>query len=115
MVVAQFPIKPATELPASAAYPQLARALWQWLAVGALLLLALPAARGDSAWFGPVSFWLLGAPLASLLTLYRQVLAAAWRGVLVPAPRRRRSRGASQQARRMARVPALPGIRRHAA
>lgn len=87
--------------PTSAPYPPLARALWQCLALGVLLLLALPAARGYSLWFGPGVFWLLAAPLASLLMFYRHAVAAAWRGILVPVPRRRRPRGATRQARRL--------------
>jgi len=80
--------------------PVLARSLWQWLAVGALLVLCLPAARGESAWIGPWPFWLVGAPLVSLLVLYRQAVVAAWRSVLVPTPRRRRPRHGGPQARR---------------
>lgn len=80
--------------------PVLARALWQWLVVGVLALLLVPAARGNSAWFGPMSYWLVLAPLASLLVLYRHTLVAAWRGILVPAPRRHQPRHRGSQARR---------------
>ena len=78
------------------ARPELERTLWQWLAVAALLVVAFPAARGHSLWFGPAAFWLLGAPIASLSMFYRHELAAAWRGILLgafvasAAPRRRR-------------------------
>ncbi len=78
----------------------LVRALWQWLAVGALALLFIPALRGDSDWFGPMPYWLVLAPVASLLVLYRHTLAAVWRGILVPAPHRRRPRHRGLQARR---------------
>ena len=80
--------------------PVLVRALWQWLAVGALALLFIPAARGDSAWFGPMPYWLVLAPVASLLVLHRHTLAAVWHGILVPAPHRRRPRHRDWQARR---------------
>jgi hypothetical protein len=86
--------------PAYAAYPQLARLLWQWLAVGVLLLLVFPVARGQSHWFGPGAFWLLGAPLTSLLVFYRHAVATAWRGILVPAPGRRLPRGQGRRLRR---------------
>lgn len=59
--------------------PRLARSLWQWLCLGVLLTLCLPAARGDSA-VGPLPFWLLAAPLLGLLVAYRQSLREAWRG-----------------------------------
>ena len=70
----------------------LARLLWQWLAVGLLLTLLFPAARGSSALLGPLAFWLLGVPLTSLLVFHRHALAAAWLGVLVSTPGRRRAR-----------------------
>ena len=89
MFVANFAASSCTRPPTNAPHPRLARALWQWLALGVLLLLVFPAARGPSLWFGPGAFWLLGAPLASLLMLYRHALAAVWRGILAPAPRRR--------------------------
>ncbi len=70
----------------------IARLLWQWLAVGVLLTLLFPAARGSSALLGPMSFWLLGVPLTSLVVFHRHALAAAWLGVLVSTPGRRRAR-----------------------
>jgi len=82
-------------LPAIPAVPAwLARCLWQCLLLGALLALVLP--DGSPA----LSRWLLAAPAASLLMLYRHALWAAWRGILVPAPRRRRPRPGATQARR---------------
>jgi len=99
----------------SARHPHLARALWQWLALGGLLLLALPAARGHSLWFGPGLFWLLAAPLASLSMFYRHAVAAGWRGVRVPEPRRRRPRSAARQARRLGFGPQVARIRQRAA
>jgi len=68
------------------------RILWQWLCVGLLLTVLFPAARGNSELIGPLYFWLLGAPLASLLVFHRHALAAAWLGVLVSTPGRRRAR-----------------------
>ncbi|MBB5014784.1 hypothetical protein [Rehaibacterium terrae] len=74
--------------------PRLARALWQWLALGALLLVLFPAARGYSAAVGWLPFWLLVAPGVSLCVLYRHRLrdrlAAARSRFLVPGSRRRR-------------------------
>ena len=69
-------------------HPVLARLLWQWLALG-LMAIAVPAlfrAQVPAA----LAFWLLAAPAAALLTLYRQVLATAWRARLVRATPRRR-------------------------
>lgn len=86
--------------------PVLVRALWQWLVTGALALLFIPALRGDSAWFGPVPYWLVLAPAVSLLVLHRHTLAAVWHGILVPAPHRRRPRYRSWQARRSGRAEA---------
>ena len=70
--------------------PILARTLWQWLALGAVAMLLVPAARGPVHLLGNLPFWLLLAPGTGLLVLYRHALASAWRRVLVPAPRRRR-------------------------
>ena len=77
-----------------------ARLLLQWLAVGVLLTLLFPAARGSSALVGPMPFWLLGVPLTSLLVFHRHALAAAWLGVLVSTPGRRRARRVSLPAPR---------------
>ena len=52
-----------------------ARLLLQWLAVGVLLTLLFPAARASSELIGPLNFWLLGAPLASLAVFHRHALA----------------------------------------
>lgn len=38
---------------------------------GAALVLAVPAARGSSAWLGAWPLWLLGMPLASWWALHR--------------------------------------------
>lgn len=80
-------------------HPHLARLLWQWLALGLLVLAAFPEAR-SSVWLGSGLFWWLGAPLSALASFHRHALAAAWRGFLVPASGRRRLRGQQAQARR---------------
>lgn len=91
-----FPVQTADTRPGSTdqgpSHRVVARLLWQWLAVGLLLTLLFPAARGSSALLGPMSFWLLGVPLTSLLVFHRHALAAAWLGVLVSTPGRRRAR-----------------------
>jgi hypothetical protein len=72
----------------------LARTLWQWLVLGALAVALVPAARGHSVLLGFLPFWLLLAPIAALIALYRNALTAAWRARLVLAtPRRRRRNG----------------------
>ncbi len=82
--------------------PRLARTLWQWLALGFIAMLVVPAARGPVYLLGNMPFWLLIAPALALVTLYRHALVAAWRAVLVRAPRRRRRSGTGQARRRHA-------------
>ncbi len=56
-------------------FPVLSRLLWQALALGALVslaLLALPLAPGGASAFGFLPFWLPAAPAAALLTLHRR-------------------------------------------
>lgn len=91
--------------------PVLARLLWQGLVLG-LVTIAVPAMFNSPA-SATLSFWLLAAPVAALLTLYRQVLATAWRARLVRAtPRRRRSVVRSLSApRRRLRVQPRPAVR----
>lgn len=80
--------------PATAVDPRIARTLWQWLALGVVAMLLVPAARGPVYLLGNMPFWLVLAPGFALLTLYRHALAAAWRAHLVRAtPRRRRRTG----------------------
>ena len=83
-----------------ARHPRLGRLLWQWLALGLLMLVLLPVTRGQHAWLGSGLFWLLLAPISSLLAFHRHAIAAAWRGMLVPGPRRRLTRVPGRQARR---------------
>lgn len=82
--------------------PRLARTLWQWLALGLMAMLLVPAARGPVYLLGNMPFWLLIAPGLALVILYRHALAAACRAVLVRAPRRRRRSGTGQARRRHA-------------
>ena len=82
------------------AHPHLARLLWQWLALGLLVLAAFPEARGASTWLGSGLIWWFAAPLAALASFHRHALTAARRGFLVLAPGRRRLRGPREQARR---------------
>jgi hypothetical protein len=86
--------------PASSPDPRLSRTLWQWLTLGVLAMVVFPDARGYGLWLGWLPFWALIAPLSALLVLHRRFLTAAWRTILVRAPRRRRSRSAGSQARR---------------
>ena len=93
--------------------PRLARTLWQWLGLGALCVLLLPAARGDAHLVGWLPFWLVLAPASALAVLYRTALTAAWRARLVLATPRRRRRTGSVQAQhvRFGRPRGLPARR----
>ena len=51
--------------------PRLDLALRRIALGGALLVLALPAARGANAWLGAWPLWLVAMPLASLWALHR--------------------------------------------
>lgn len=79
--------------------PVLARLLWQWLALGLFAIAGLAMFRGQVP--GTLAFWLLAAPATALLTLYRQVLATAWRARLVRATPRRRPQQINQVHLRM--------------
>lgn len=65
--------------------PRLARALWQCLAVGVVVLLLVPPARGPVLLVGQLPLWLLLAPAVSLAVLYRDALTRRLR----PVPGRR--------------------------
>lgn len=65
--------------------------------IGTALVLAVPAARGDSTWLGALPLWLLGMPLASWWALHRFRLPR-WPQPAATSARRRRS--GSAQARR---------------
>ena len=88
-------------------FPVLSRLLWQALALGALVslaLLGLPLAPGGASAVGFLPFWLIAAPAAALLTLHRRFLATAWRAHLVRATPRRRQRFGGSQVRRSSRA-----------
>lgn len=76
--------------------------------VGGALVVALPAARGHSQWFGALPLWLLAMPLSSLWALHGFRLPKLRAGSpIATTPRRRRS----PQARRRTAArpaPALP-------
>lgn len=48
---------------------QLAAVLGGVVFLALVAISTLPAARGTSAWFGPMPLWLLGMPLASIAAL----------------------------------------------
>lgn len=81
--------------------PRLARTLWQWLALGALAVLAWPAARGQTAWLGWAPYWALIAPALALAVAYRRRLFARDVIVLPATARRRRVRASCGQAQRV--------------
>jgi len=90
----------ATHFLASTPDPRLERALRHCVAIGALLVLAVPAARGHSSWLGALPLWLLAMPLVSWWALHRFRLPRLRRAVNAPARRRRHG---AQAARRQAR------------
>lgn len=73
--------------------PRLELALRRIVLVGATLVLAVPAARGASAWLGALPLWLLGMPLASWWALHRFRLPR-WRRPAAAIGQRRRMRAA---------------------
>lgn len=77
--------------------PRLALALRRLALAGALLVLALPAARGTSQWLGAWPLWLVAMPLSSLWALHGFALPR-WQRRPADAGRPRRRRG--PQARR---------------
>jgi len=94
----------------SSSDPRLERTLRRCIAIGALLVLAVPAARGYSTWLGALPMWLLAMPLVSWWALHRFRLPRR------PQPRsepvRRRRRNTAQARRRPTR--AMPGLARAA-
>lgn len=94
--------------------PRLVRALARLAGLGLVLVLALPAARGHSAWLGWLPLWLLGMPLSALWALHRFPLPR-----LRPADPRmavpRRGRLARPQARRLRMCARPPAQDRRAA
>lgn len=72
-----------------------------WISLGLLTMLVLPATRGFNEWVGWLPFWLLLAPISSLLVLQRSRVVQWLRAKLArPALQRRRH---AAQARRPAR------------
>lgn len=51
--------------------PQLERSLRVVLALGVMLVLLLPMARGFNAWLGWMPMWLVGMPAVALWSLHR--------------------------------------------
>ena len=88
--VQQHPENPACDR-------RLERAMRRIVLIGAALVLAVPAARGESTWLGALPLWLLGMPLASWWALHRFRLPR-WPQPATTSARRRR--GGSAQARR---------------
>lgn len=88
--------------PAAPPDPRLTRILTQWLILGLLACIALPAARGYSQWIGWLWYWLLAAPAIALCVLHRARWLGAWRRNLHgnTAPSRRRRRADHAQAKR---------------
>jgi hypothetical protein len=83
--------------------PRLARTLWQWLALGALALLAWPAARGQTTWLGWGPYWAVVAPAIALAVAYRHRLFDRTRSDAAPSTaHRRRQRPTRGQAQRAA-------------
>jgi len=54
--------------------PLLTRLCWQWLALGVLLSVAIPSARGYSTAIGWLWYWLIAAPLLAQCTLHRHTV-----------------------------------------
>ncbi|RDZ27379.1 hypothetical protein [Lysobacter silvisoli] len=91
---------------ADAVDPRIEQALRYAVAIGAALVLLLPAARAFSAQIGWLPLWLLAMPLTAWWALHRfRLPLRAQDPVAAAAPRRRR---AGAQARRRAR-PAVAG------
>ena len=82
--------------------PRLERLVRRLVLAGLSLVLALPAARGNSAWLGAMPLWLLAMPLASWWALHRFRMPR----VALPASTRRRRGGAQARRRRSMRSPA---------
>ncbi len=78
-----------TRRAASAADPGLDRAVKQAVLIGLIVVLALPTARGYSAWLGWMPLWLLGMPLTAWWTLHRFRLPQRSAAVAIHPVRRR--------------------------
>jgi hypothetical protein len=103
--------QPAHRVSAAVIDPRVETTVRYAAAIGAVLVLLLPAARGFSETFGWLPLWLLAMPLTAWWALHRFHLpqrAAQARNE----PQRRRRPGA--QARRRARPPIRPALPRAA-
>lgn len=93
----------ATARPLPSPDPRLVLALRRLALAGALLVLALPAARGANQWLGAWPLWLVAMPLTSLWALHGFRMPRWPRETEgIARPRRRRS----PQARRRRQYPA---------
>ena len=85
--------------------PRLVLALRRMAMAGALLVLALPAARGANPWLGAWPLWLVAMPLSSLWALHGfRLPRRRAQSEAIGRPRRRRA----PQARRRHQYPAAP-------
>lgn len=84
--------------------PRLTRLLSQWVILGLLLCIALPAARGYNLWIGWLWYWLLAAPAMALCVLHRARLRAVVQRTLrtLRSPEVRAAHTPKAQARRFA-------------
>ena len=89
----------------SAPDPRLDRALRRLALFGALLVLALPAARGANAWLGAWPLWLVAMPLSSLWALHGFRLPR-WPVAAIDSGNDRQRRRRGPQARRRRQYPA---------
>lgn len=97
---------------ASSSFRLIDQLLRHALAVGVVLVLMLPAARGSHAWLGWLPMWLVGMPLVAWWALHRFALPRRVKAApLRPVTRRVRP----VQARRRARVSHLKSPHRRAA
>ena len=87
---------PGSVADAAMVSPYLLQGLWIWAALGALALLLVPAARGQSQLIGWLPFWCLLAPASCLLVAARRAVVASVSAFLADRQRRRPRRGRSQ-------------------
>ena len=82
----------------------LSRTLAQWLVLGAIAVVCVPAARGESMLLGWVPFWLVVAPAFSLLVLHRRAVFARIGFRFGEAEQPRRTRFTGMQASKASRA-----------
>jgi hypothetical protein len=101
---AAHPIRPSAD---SAIDPRVEEVLRYAVAIGAALVLLLPAARAFSTQIGWLPLWLLAMPLTAWWALHRfRLPRRAADGLPAPARRRRAGAQARRRARPLARVAA---------